>query len=242
MSSLNLFRWMVRYHIDVNLGKCLPDMVNNRLVDEKGRPLKEGYDTRTPHQGFLIVANGDTLAGRLRKDEVILDDHIEFVKVPGLNEFFDYLSANEDSDGAYVFDGINTSITRVGELNNNPPSIPRGLSVYDYVPSDFVSYAHDVGVKNKLGTKTRLAIKLPHAYGNTETYQIKRSSYGNTGMGQVTYFGPEGLKEQFFFMAPDKNPKYYRANSPNELYGVHRKYTRDGNKVIPVLEEIVSLK
>ena len=232
MLNLNLFELLVKYHVETNLRRCRPYMENGVLVDEEGLPFQEGSDELpNPHKGFLIVANGDTLAERLRRDRFISEDPDEFVRLYGEGDFFTYLSEQRGKDGAYIFNGAKDSIARVAELNNHPPSLDEDFDVYNYVPRDFVAYDGSVPVQGNLGTKTRIAIKLPHAFQNTEAYQLKRSAYGPTRMGKVTHFTTMGLDEEFFFTIPPLDLGYEEDMG---IDGVNRKYTRDENGLVPV--------
>ncbi len=237
MSNLNLFDLLVRYHVEENLARCRPYMADGVLVDEEGLPFQEGSDDLpSAHKGFLIVANGDKLAERLRKDRFISEDHDGFVYLDGKEDFFSYLSEQRGRDGAYVFNGARDSIVRVSELNNNPPSLEEDLDVYNYVPRDFVSFDGSVPPEGNLGTKTRIAIKFPHAFQNTSAYQLKRSAFGPTRMGKVTRFTRAGLEEEFFFTKQD-------FEGDEGIVGVHRRYARDETGLLmPVYEGVVPLE
>ncbi len=232
--AINLFEWLVNYHMKVGLAKCLPKIVTGRMLDEEGQPLIEGSDKKTPHDGFLIVANGDTLVNRLKEEKVIHDDNLgQFECILNEDNFRKYIQLQREMDGAFIFDGVNEKIVRVDEINNNV-ALPDGKTLYDMVPYDFFSYRGETGA---FGTKTRLAIRLPHGYDNTETYQIKRSSYANLGMGKVTHFNRQGLAEEFFMMH-DPNNKGPFVMPEESIIGVYRRYRRNAkDRLVRVVQK-----
>ncbi|MBI4918647.1 hypothetical protein HY837_01855 [archaeon] len=236
MEKGDLFGCLVRYHTELNLETCLKYVKEGRIVDGDNLPLKEGSDKKTHYDGLLIVANGDTLVNRLKEDTVIHDESIgAFVDIREEKDLTKYFLEQEDSDGAYVFDGVNSRITLVDELNNNI-DLPEGVHFSDMIPSDFT---HSDANTQSLGTKTRLAIKVPHAYKNTEAFQIKRSAYTSFGMGKVTHFNSQGLVEEAFFtFDPEKETKNIREN----IYLIYRKYERKNNKLEKISEEKIALK
>ncbi len=219
MQKGELFGALVEYHIQENLQSALSHIKDGRLRGLYGRLLKEGSDKGQLYEGVLIVANGATLMDRLVEDEVILSKPQPFTHLENKRDFFAYLTSQDDSDGAYVFDGVNQRITKASEFNNNPP-LPAPVEYSSLVPADFLSFAGDVDVHDdsKYGTKTRLAMKIPQAYQNTDTFQIKRSAYGPLGMGKVTHFNRQGVVEEFFFQY---EPLSQRIN------GVYRSYSRN---------------
>ena len=238
MAASDVFKWLVEYHCRVNLERCLP-YISEGKVHIHGEPLDEGFEENELCKGVLVVANGETLFSRLREDAVVHDDACgEHAAVKTKQDFFRYLLNQKNSDGAYVFDSVNGRITRVSEINNHLPGASR-VVLAAMVPEDFVAQNGDISVQHNLGTKTRLAIKLPHAYENTETYQIKRSAYTDFGMGKVTHFNQQGLIEEFFFTC---DPEVWITRPHNSIKMVYRRYGRnsEGN-LLKIAEEIRSL-
>lgn len=228
MDKEELFRWLVAYHWSINLDQHL------RRVDK--RHLAEGVDENESYRGILIVANGNTLIGHLQEDRVVLDSTIETpISTPKLDHFFLYLSGQRNGDGAYVFDSVNKRIVKVRELKNdvgNP-----NLRTDRYLPPDFL--AHDTSVSlDEIGTKTRLAVRLPQAYPDTHALQIKRTAYGDFGMGKVTHFDHRGLAEEFY-IAHDHSSEGPFLRPKLGLVGVYRQYDRQGDQVVCILEERV---
>jgi len=240
MEKGDLFWWLVDYHCQVNLKEASP-YIKAGVLDNKGGLYKEGRDAGCPYQGVLVVANGSTLADRLVEDHVIHDEPDEFVAVPARDHFFNYLNRQSTEDGAYIFDGSNQRITTVGELNNNPRNFPRDFLTYSRIPRDFVSAGGQLPL-SMIGTKTRLAIKLPCAYDNTEAFQIKRSRYGTLGMGKVTHFTKDGLEREFLFdYKPDSSGSF--IDPKQGIVGLLRTYQRDGaGTLYRASEEIVDSK
>ena len=187
---------------------------------------------------MLIVANGTTLADRLQEGEVILSDPEPFSPITDNENFARYLETRAQEDGAYLVDSIHNRITRVPEFNNNPniPGLERHIDLFQFIPHDFLSYAGDVPL-SKIGTKTRLAIRMPQFYENTETFQIKRSSYTPLGMGKVTHFTKEGLVEEIFFRY-DPNSQGPFIEPEQKILAIYRQYERNENselvRVTPV--------
>ncbi len=239
MERGELFGALVDYHCSVNLRKALPRIRNGVLANQRGA-IPEGSDVSCPYSGVLIVANGSHLAERLLQDRVVGDDEISgFKEIPTKTELSRYLPQKEAEDGAYVFDGTKSRMTHVQELNNSPPGLPADFVMYHMVPANFF-YASGQGPRPKIGTKTRLAIKLPHAYHDTETFQIKRSRYGPLGMGKVTHFTIDGLVEEFLFeYDPTKtNPDHGRRSG---IAGKIRTYQRNDSGLYLASEQAVNL-
>ena len=235
-----IFNWLINYHYYINLKLCLPYIENGRLI-QQGRHLDECDDEVEAYKGVLIVADGSTLINRLEHDRVIHDNpaDLEFTTIASMGDLFRYLANQKNSDGAYLFNKESGKITRVCEINNSMPNMPDESSMHRMIPDDFVSFDKKIMSYRNIGTKTRLAIKIPHAYDDSETYQIKRSSYGKLGMGKVTHFNKQGLVEEFFF-----NLDIMATNSTSQMSkisGMHRKYNKspDG-RLVKVSESVIT--
>lgn len=227
MSRQNLFQWVVEYHKERSLPACKPHMYDGQIHPyRQDKPLREGMENQL-YKGFLIISNGETLVERLSADGVIMD-HDPFVSIHSRDDFFRYLDTYGEEDGAFLYDGVNNRITRVREVDNTPKGT-RTLDLLANIPEDFVSYNRELSVKGHLGTKTRLAIRLPHAYKNVETFQIKRSAYGPLGIGKATHFTQKGLEEEFFFVDA---ANYHCKDSQQGILGVYRRYERSDKPVL----------
>ncbi len=224
-----LFEWLISYHIERNLQACLPHIRDGRFY-QHGRPLAEGRENEH-YQGVLIVANGDTLFNRMIDAGMIEDgDHDAPVTVTSKEEFFGYLDGQDNSDGAYIFDGVHSTFTRVNELHNG---IARGLhSLVSHVPKDFASYDEGLDARRFLGTKTRLAIKIPYQFPDVHALQVKRSGYTDLGLGKVTKFNSSGLEGEFFLKADPESVGPF-IDVRNSIVGVRRSYgVSDGGLVL----------
>ena len=247
MKHLDLFSLLVEYHCKENLERCLPHMedgkvhLHGKALDERRLvrdELHPGLENEL-YTGVLLVANGTTLIDRLSEGDIITDnlEDVHFEDVKDKEAFFRYLSLEQGNDGAHIYDGVNKKIARIYEFNNNPP-IQEKVSLNTMVPNDFLSSDSSV-LPRHVGVKTRLAIKMPLAYDHTATYQIKRTAYGNTGLGKVTHFGSQGLMEEFFFHY-DPSSKGPFINEKQSIVGVYRSYERDEKgELVKVLEQLV---
>ena len=237
MKKEDIFTTLVRYHITYNLPNALEFFDGERICDSKGNPLVEGSDKDVPHDGFLLVADGDTLTNRLQKDNIVLDQTLEdCVKVDSEEGLMQFLYEHTNVDGAYVCNTSNDTVRRVREFNNNIKVNPKNKLPSNFYKSDGVSDEENMRLT---GTKTSLAMKAPWDYTKSnysyierirnylfgkkvdkdvESFQIKRSAYGKLGMGKVTHFKHDGLHQEFFFRY-DKNRE--------AIMGVHKIYDRD---------------
>ena len=90
-----------------------------------------------------------------------------------------------------------------------------------------------------IGTKTKLAVKLPYAYDNVETYQIKATIHSPLGMGVVTHFTRDELEMFFLDYSPDSDGPFIEQDKG--IVGVYKKYRLHENKLVPVHESIVDM-
>jgi len=106
------------------------------------------------------------------------------------------------------------------------------ISLRDMLPRDFIAVETDSLLNERnLGTKTRLAIKLPQAYDRTKAFQIKRTAYGLLGIGKVTQFGPQGLEQEFFFRYEPRSEGPF-VDAEAGIVGIHRQYERQEQGLI----------
>lgn len=214
-----IFDWLVAFHIERNLLQCLPYIKEGRVLHHSGLPFIEG-DENTYYPGLLVVAHPFATAPPLLADA---EDVEPFVDVPSQQAFFAYLEQHGKKDGAHFLDPESKKMARVFELNNTPlRGLPWGNVLESKLPKDFVhADGRDLG-RADLGTKTRLAIKLPMKYPTLEVFQVKQSAFGEFGMGKVTHFTKEGLTKEFFFTF---NPE------EQNIEGVYRTYHREADEV-----------
>lgn len=218
MVMQGLFGWLVEYH-HRNLEHCLRFLQDGRILSGEGIPFEEGEENER-YKGLVIIANGSTLTQRLRDGGVINGSTPQPTPFVSKEEVFDYFDGQNGKDGAYLLDSVNRSIVRIVELNNNPSGMPM-VKLEDMIPTDFVQYHGKRVDENDLGNKTRIAIKVPQAYANTEAFLIKRSAYTPLGMGKVARFNSSGLAEEFFFMCEPTAQEHFVAPG---IIGVHRQY------------------
>lgn len=230
-----LFDWLVRYHTEVNLLPKLPFIETGQYLKRDGTPVKEGEENEDT-SGCLILSNGDSLVRRLKDENIILDrTEKEFTVADNYPLLANFLNENEKKDGAFVYDGKHGSITRISMFANSLEQMDGIRSSYEcYLPSNFVfekatsmtPHQYD----DHIGRKTDLAMVLPIAHTKDDSivhaYQIKRTAYGQLGLGKVAHFGPNGLIEEFFFRY-DPASKGPFAVPEQGIVGVHRTYKID---------------
>ena len=205
-----IFPWLVEHHYDT-LDELL---VKEGLLPIQKYDLREGSDRNVPYHGFLFMVDGPKILDRLNEEGLINDmseeirreyDHSEPLLTK--DDFLSYLRKQEleGEDGAYVFNSVTGKVVSC-HFNNNP-NLLGDFSLTDRLPSNFVFYDAEQLDLKYIGTKTRVAIKIPASMDNVHAYQVKRSPYGNKstgiGMGKVTHFESFGLSEEFFFKRND---------------------------------------
>ncbi len=245
MRSADMFSALVEYHFTRNVPQCMPHVVDGRVQSPKGLPYRQGAENKH-YGGVLIISNGNTLLNRLKADDVLDDDGLEgFVEVPHKEELFQYLDGQlnnhgtsiEDegaADGAYLYDGMNHRVTRVSQYNPVKKVRVNEQELMESLPADFISVDGSIPVEGKkVGTKTRLAVKIPRAYqGNhdVEGFMIKQSAYGQLGMGMVVHTTKDGVKETAHFRL-----------GANGIECVHREYERKDGRVVLARESLMDV-
>ncbi len=260
MDKKELFWWLVHHHINVDLERCLPHIVDGRLRNRAGETYTVGISEVEPelHSGVLLVADGEKLARSLVNKRIALSELGQEEVLGSKEDLTPYLLEQGERDGAYVANSAKSTIRRVKQLRNDFPErrsmgqrlsnlvdrlrgieVTPELGLYDRVPVDFQSYDQSVE-REEMGTKTRLAIKIPRAYPNTDTFQIRATTYTPLGTGKVTHFDERGLVEEFFMMyAPSsKGPFILKKEG---IVGVYRAYDRKDGKLIRVEEKLLDL-
>ena len=275
MESKEFFWWLVNYHVHENLSESLnasPKGVSSLegvIARRDGMPFSEG-DESSYYQGLLFLTDGvRTLRGLDNSGWIPEDgkDELEgFTYVSGMEDFFAYLKhkkAEGEGEGtAYVFNTETQVVMNVPEFINSPRKSlsltedlaqktdveqSRGLSYA--LPEDFLSLDKDVPVRDrKLGTKTRLAIRHTRADGDVKAYQIKRTVKGKLGMGTVTYFDHNGLREEFIL---DYRPEHKGEfiDFERKIVGIYRLYRDENDKpvrqngwLVPCVERFIGMK
>lgn len=206
-----------------------------------GSPIIEGEENEW-YKGFLIVASNQSF--NEIKDDLIYHDHDigEFMEIKNREDFYNYLENTSSKDGAFVFDIPHLNIARAYVLKNHFSIIPKEFNSINMLPEDFASFEKISYVSSKdIGTKTNLAITIPHINNNIETFQIKRTAFSSLGMGKVTHFNSQGLVEEFFLMY-NSDTKGPFINQKYKIEGIYRKYERKNGKLVCISEKPVHLK
>ena len=235
--NIDIFPWLVEYHYKQNLLRTCMPLIRDGKIYIHEKPLAEGSDNNVPYHGFLFFVDGLSILDGLVAEGVINDikdgsrtlesliaDYNSSKPLLSSEQFSNYLEQEQKvgEDGTYIFNSVTGKVVRVNELNNNA-KLPVDFSLMEKIPKDFV-YSDGRNHSNSIGTKTRLAIKIPAFMENIHAYQIKRSPYGNKstgiGMGKVTHFDKNGLKEEFFF-----------GNTGANIIGFYRHYVIRENEI-----------
>ncbi len=233
MIHQDLFDWSTDYHVDVNLARVMPLKLDEEVKDEEGEVVPQGSDTCSRANALLVIADGCTLVDKLRADGIIEGPIIGPYEIPDKQAYFSFLNQNSHNDGVYVCDGDNRRMWRVPELGNSFPSLKHkfnGEFPYHLVaPDDFIDPKGGFDA-TRLGTKTRLFFKIPHAYEGVHTYIVKKSRYGRTELGPVLHATNQGLVESMFFDPTEEG-----------VSSVHRKYEQIGLGVVKKEEYSVKI-
>lgn len=269
MDNQELFFRLVERHCTVNLQKCrrFIDVQHEGIavLSEEHMPYGQGVDECEHYPGIFIVKNGpETLQDLVRK-KWILDEVIGgFQAAARGEEFLGILARDDDvkNEGrAYLFDGVNQSVTQVYKFANEPSPVARRfrfdvlgmhfdvgvgrsnpyyserLRLEELLPRDFLSTDSSVALHPAvIGTKTDLGMRFPRAYPELHTLQIKRASYGDFGMGKVTHFDKEGLVEEMY-IAIGEQVRGPFIDAAYNLVGVHRVYRDEEGRPFRNAEE-----
>ena len=189
------------------------------------------------------MADGDHSIKELVRAGALADFGIEQqTPIRKQEDLVDYLQKNHSGDGAFMY--TRGGVRRVALMNNHANLLSRmgEDGVYRLVPKDFVSEDGSVHVRGNLNhTKTLAALAGPQAVKYLEGFQVRRSAYGNTGMGAVVHTNKDGVVEMFHFRyeADAKHP-LVNVESGGGIVGVYRRFRRDKNdELICYMERII---
>lgn len=230
----DIFEDLIKYHCTTNLAACRPYIKDGQILDNESKPLQEGSDLKTPHEGLLILRNGSTLLDKLVNSGRVHTADIDApVKLNTEEDFYDFLTFREENDGVYVYESQLNQMRRVGYIVP-----PNGASIDDSLPSDFVYQAgcDSATQRLKLGTKTRIALELTAEEGaKIQAFQIKRSSFGHLGMGKVTHINEQGLAREFYL---EHQPDYtgHFIDEEQGIVGIYKTYRKE-NGPLELAEE-----
>ncbi len=109
------------------------------------------------------------------------------------------------------------------------------------MPRNFIFEAGTSLRPEDLGTKSRLAVKLPFCYPHTETYQIKCSAYGSLGMGKVTHFNRAGLVEEVLLRHEPQSAGSF-VDETRGIVAIHRRYAHSALGLTQISEKYLDLE
>lgn len=230
----DIFEDLVKYHCTANLAACRPYIKEGQILDNESKPLQEGSDLKTPHEGLLILRNGSTLLDKLVNSGRVHTADIDTpVKLSTEEDFYHFLNFREENDGVYVYESRLGQMRRIGYVVP-----PNGASIDDSLPRDFVYQegSNAATQRLKLGTKTRIALELTAEEGaKIQAFQIKRSSYGHLGMGKVTHINEQGLAREFYLeYQPDHTGPF--IDQEQGIVGIYKTYRKE-NDCLELAEE-----
>jgi len=272
MEKRDFIWWLLKFQVENNLEESFRKSSRTNGLEEvitgdDGRSLRE--NTETPyHPGLLFLANGVASLNKLIKKRWVPydreEDISEFDNVKDYRDFAEYIKRVTESGGegtAYAFNAEHQKITAVPEFTNSPESpfynrITRKVnqmlgrkneSLVDAVPGDFLSLKKEIPVSgNRLGTKTGIAIRLSRDNSDVHAYQVRRTVYGELGLGKVTWFDQDGLREEIYL---DRKANALAYIDPErKIVAIHRSYRdmkgepfrdEDG-KLTPFVERFIS--
>ncbi|MBI2151733.1 hypothetical protein HYU21_03355 [Candidatus Woesearchaeota archaeon] len=236
MVTSRLFRDLTKYFYDdvntlmtpVKDGHFYNPITNEAIQEGEENPFAKG---------LLIIKNGSTTIDELVRNQWLKPscyDH-NFTPISGCENLFSYLNQNSRKDGVYILDEENQRITRVYELDNNvhtpkdkDMNKEKGLCLLEHLPEDFLGQIKlSLG---DIGTKTRLAIRIPQLLDHVETYQIKRTA-NETGFGSVTHFNENGLVERLFLRYDPQSAGPF-FNEEKKLIGVYQTFRNPDSQVV----------
>ncbi len=238
----NIFEAVIRYHF-LNLQDSLKHFCQGRIYDNKGEALVEGIGENPHAHGVYLVYDGahilDAASKRISRKNGIKETE----DVPTIDAFVARLRDEHDPDSVFLYNTEKQKITRVkSEFNNNYEGNLDSL-LESSLPSNFLSTDSSMPVY-EVGTKTASAVLMAYALNQRQdkgvkTLIIKRTPYGQLGLGKVAEFGKQGLTREFFFeYAPEHQGQF--IDEEHKIVGVLREYQKEGNKVVPINESYVS--
>jgi hypothetical protein len=239
MARLNLFNAMALYHIKNSLPNCMKFFENGKIKDLYNDGYFNEGQENDAHKGFLVVSDGKDVLEKLVNDDAIEDKDSITYRINSHDELFNYLNSQKDKDGAYVFDSYNNKITRV-MFNRDSDMLKQRLKnnhkgeydlnqklPYDFLLSNCCSDFKTIDV----GSKTRVATQLTHAYDHLKAVVLKRTGYGDLAIGRVVYVLPNGVNSSMHFeYKPSLNGITPFVDSTNKIAAYLKKYENNVNE------------
>ena len=227
------FSWLMNMHW-MNLERY--------LEHDTTVPIPEGKENYS-YDAMFLVANGAGIADELYADKIIKKKPSGVIaRVTSEKTFNDYLALQMamHEDGGYVYDSDNRLMFRVPRFNSNKVNLtlPERIAavfapqLYDPVeidyeafhPQDFLSRdGTEAPSGENLGTRTQSAIDMATRYDHVHVFLIKKSAYGDSGMGKLVHLTHEGVVQEFYFKRDTEEPQRF--------IGVHRVYDRAEGKL-----------
>ena len=233
----NLFEVMMEYHYQ-NLLACLPHLSEKgQILDAEGKPLLEGKSEVPYYKGALILYDGETILKKasdmiLRKRNGVRPTE----EIGTRSDLIGRLQQEPDQDCVYLFNTHNSRITPIkGELKNHHQEIKDLEDLLEtHLPKDFLSKTEEIEVYNA-GNKTAIAMIAAKVLPEIRSIIVKRSAYGDLGMGKIAEFGEDGyIRREFFFeYAPDHQGPF--VDEEKKIVGIMREYN-------PMSKELASEK
>lgn len=198
---LEIYPTLCGFQIESNIPGLRKHIADGVLLDTEGQPMKEGDEIEyNRYKGLLIIRDGLEVVKKLIEWKMLDPNNIdEFRPAKEKDELFEYILKNGSKDGSFIFNSRTGMIAPVCTMNNSPPDMPE-VDLYKdcIIPEDFIY--HDNSVPNaRIGNKTHVGIVAAMTVPGVKSYLIKRSAYGETGIGKVVEIGPQGLERELYF-------------------------------------------
>ena len=236
----NIFEAAIKYHL-LNLQDSLKHCRQGHIYDNAGSALIEGEGENPHANGVYLVYDGDKILDAA-SERISRKSGIKKTEdVPTIDAFVNRLRDEHDPDSVFLYNTEKQKITRVkSEFNNNYEGSLDDL-LKSSLPSNFLSADSSMPVY-EVGTKTASAVLMAYALNQRQdkgvkTLIIKRTPYGQLGMGKVAEFDKQGLTREFFFeYAPEHTGPF--IDEEHKIIGILREYGKSKDK--PLTESYVS--
>jgi len=241
IDSNSLFGQLVQYYYHDKWNKCKNDVKDGIFDNRYESDFAVGDEN--PFHGTLILANSDTLGGKLIEAVLVKKEGLgDFTPIKTIDDFIAFMDKHKKRDRAIIYDGVNTKMTSVEAIYANRLA-HLGLDLDRELPPDFMTYDVSVPV-SECGARTRTAMLIAKAYtdsqSNVDTYMIKTTAYTPLGLGLVAHFTRDGLKETFF-LKHDLNARQDQyIDREHSVIGIHRTYRHQDRKIVLESERVIN--
>ncbi|MBI4981396.1 hypothetical protein HZC30_07640 [Candidatus Woesearchaeota archaeon] len=236
----NIFEAVIKYHF-LNLEDSLRYFDNGKVRNFQGEVLIEGISENPHYSGAYLVYDGDTILDKVSQRIVRKNGIKESETVPTIEAFVDRLRDENDSDSVFLYNTEKQKITKVkGEFSNycheDLESLLENALPKNFLSADGSMPVYEVGTKTANAALTARVLNQRQDYG-VKTLVVKKTAYGELGMGKIAEFGKHGLTREFFFeYAPQHRGPF--IDEKNKIIGVLREY--GPSKAKPLSESYVS--